>query len=116
MQEQGYGRPRAASAEPPADATVIRGRNTGAVVIFGGLTLLFFLVLAVSEGSQETTGGRIAAAVFFGAFGLGSLAGLVAALVRTSRLEIGRISDNHCVFTGLQRHRWEGEPDPFRKP
>jgi len=90
VQDQGYGRPPGADAEPPAGATVIRGRNTGAVVIFGCLTLLFILVLAVSEGSQETTGGRIAAAVFFGVFALGSLAGLIAGLVRTSRMEIGR--------------------------
>ena len=59
-------------------------------MIFGCLTLLFILVLAVSEGSQETTGGRIAAAVFFGVFALASLAGLIAGLVRTSRMEIGR--------------------------
>lgn len=90
MQSQGYGRPPGAGAEPPASATVIRGRNTGAVVIFGCLTLFFLLVLAVSEGSQETTGGRIAAAVFFGAIALASLAGLIAALLRTSRMEIGR--------------------------
>jgi hypothetical protein len=57
---------------------------------FGCLALLFVLALAVSEGSQEITGGRIAAAVFFGALALGSLAGLTAGLVRASRLEIGR--------------------------
>lgn len=90
MQDQGYGRPPGAGAEPPAGATVIRGRNTGAATIFGCLALLFILVLAVSEGSKETTGGRVAAAVFFGVFALGSLAGLIAGLVRTSRMEIGR--------------------------
>lgn len=90
MQDQGYGRPPGAGAEPAGGATVIRGRNTGAVVVFGCLALFFILVLAVSEGSQETTGGRVAAAVFFGVFALGSLAGLIAGLVRTSRMEIGR--------------------------
>ena len=90
MLGQGYGRAPGAGAGSAAGATVIRCRNTGAVVIFGCLTLLFILVLAVSEGSQETTGGRIAAAVFFGVFALGSLAGLIAGLVRTSRMEIGR--------------------------
>jgi hypothetical protein len=69
---------------------VIRGRNTAGVAIFGALTLLFALALALSEGSQQTTGGRIAAAVFFGALLAGGLAGVLAALVRTSRLEIGR--------------------------
>lgn len=90
MQDQGYGRPPGADAEPPPGATVIRGRNTGGVVVFGCLALLFILVLVVSEGSQETTGGRIAAAVFFGVLLLGSLAAVISGLVRTSRLEIGR--------------------------
>jgi hypothetical protein len=79
---QGYGRAPGAGAGSSAGATVIRCRNTGAVVVFGCLALLFVLALAVSEGSQETTGGRIAAAVFFGALALGSLAGLTAGLVR----------------------------------
>lgn len=90
MLGQGYGRAPGAGAGSAAGATVIRCRNTGAVVVFGCLALLFVLALAVSEGSQETTGGRIAAAVFFGALALGSLAGLTAGLVRASRLEIGR--------------------------
>ena len=75
MQDQGFGRPPGAGAEPAAGVTVIRGRNTGAATIFGCLTLLFILVLAVSEGSQETTGGRIAAAVFFGVFALAAWPG-----------------------------------------
>jgi hypothetical protein len=88
VQDQGYGRPPGAGAgQPPG--VVLRGRNTAVVAIFGGLALLFTLVLVVSETSQQTTGGRIAAAVFFGALLLGALAGTIAGLRRTSRIEIG---------------------------
>jgi hypothetical protein len=89
VQDQGYGRPPGAGpGQPPR--VVLRGRNTAVVAIFGGLALLFALVLVVSETSQQTTGGRIAAAVFFGALLLGALAGTIAGVRRTSRIEIRR--------------------------
>ena len=74
MLGQGYGRVPGAGAGSAAGATVIRCRNTGGGGGFRLPRAALRLALAVSEGSQETTGGRMAAAVFFGALALGSLA------------------------------------------
>ena len=69
---------------------IVRTRRTATVIIFGLLTLLWVLALAVSETAQQTTSGRIAAAVFFGLFIAGT-AGIWVAVDRGGRrLEVGR--------------------------
>jgi hypothetical protein len=90
VQDQGYGRPPGAGADPVPGAVVVRSANLGALTLFGCLSALFVLVLAISESSQQTTGGRIAAGVFFGALLAGSLAGVIAGLRRRRSIEIGR--------------------------
>jgi hypothetical protein len=90
VQDQGYGRPPGADANPAPGAVVIRSGNVGVLSLFGALSAFFVLVLAVSEGNQETTGGRIAAAVLFGLLLAGSLAGVLAGLRRKRSIEIGR--------------------------
>ena len=55
---------------PPDQAVVVGSRLGPVFLILGFLALVFFGALAASETAQETTGGRIAAAVFFGVLGL----------------------------------------------
>lgn len=68
---------------------VLRARGVWMVALFGFLTVVWVLALAVSEGAQVSTGGRAAAAVFFGIFIAGTIAVWVAADRSRRQLEVG---------------------------
>jgi hypothetical protein len=82
VQDQGYGR--------PAEAVILRARSTWTTVAFGFLTVLWILALVVSEGAQTSSGGSLTAAVFFGLFIAGTVAGWVFVDRGRRQLEVGR--------------------------
>ena len=69
---------------------IVRTRRTATVIVFGSLALLWVLALVVAETAQQTTSGRIAAAVFFGLFIAGTVATWCAVDRGGRRLEVGR--------------------------
>lgn len=73
----------------PPGVVILRARGVWRAVVFGLLTVVWVLALAVSEGAQDSTGGRVAAAVFFGIFIAGTIAVWVAADRKRRQLEVG---------------------------
>jgi len=82
VQDQGAGR--------PPGAVAIRGRRHAGALVFAFLIALWVLALAVSEGSQSTTAGRIESGVMFGLFIVLSAGGWWSVSQRRPRLEVGR--------------------------
>jgi hypothetical protein len=82
VQDQGSGR--------PPGAVIIRARNTGTVIVFGLITLLWVLCLVVSVGAQPTVSGRITAGVVFGLLIVLSVGGLYGVSRGWRQLEVGR--------------------------
>lgn len=81
MEERGAGR--------PPGAVIVRARRRG-TVIFGCLTALWLLALAVSVNAQPTASGRVGAAVVFGGLTALSVGSWFAVNVSRRRLEVGR--------------------------
>jgi len=71
---------------------IVRTRRIATVIVFGSLTLLWILALAVAEHAQQTASGRIAAAIFFGLFLAGTVGVWLVIDRGGRRLEVGRDS------------------------
>lgn len=69
---------------------IVRTRRTAAAIVFGFMTLLLVLALVVAETAQQTTSGRITAAVFFGLFIAGTVGTWLGVARGGRRLEVGR--------------------------
>jgi hypothetical protein len=81
VEERGAGR--------PPGAVIVRARYRG-TVIFGCLTALWLLALAVAASAQPTASGRIGAAVIFGGLAGLSVGTWIAVNVGRRQLEVGR--------------------------
>ncbi len=73
----------------PPGAVIVRARRRGTVV-FGCLTALWLLALAVAESAQPTASGRAGAGIIFGGLAALSVGSWFAVNVNRRRLEVGR--------------------------
>lgn len=76
------------AARPPA-VVVVRAGQTG-IFIFGALTALWVVALAVSESAQPTTSGRVSAGIVFGILIVLTVGGWFGVNGSRRRLEVSR--------------------------
>jgi hypothetical protein len=97
------------------EVTVVQAGRSG-VIIFGIMTVLWVLALAVSESAQPTTSGRVAAGVVFGALIVLTVGGWFGLNGSRRRLEVSRdaIVSRRLGVKGKPFTLTRGEGDTLR--